>query len=63
MCSLAVVSREWWRRVVLIDIFELKRIDQRLQTISHGLGRIGIDDEYGTHFGVSGVEAVTILAH
>jgi hypothetical protein len=49
--------------VVLIDIFELKRIDQRLQTISHGLRRIWIDDEYGTHFGVSGVEAVTILAH
>jgi hypothetical protein len=47
----------------VIDIFELESVDKRLQAISHGLRRVGIDDEYRTHLAVSGVAAVTVFAH
>jgi hypothetical protein len=45
-----------------IDIFELKRVDQRLQAVGHGLRRVGVDYEYGAHVAISGIP-VTIFAH
>jgi len=48
---------------VLINIFELKRIDEWLQAIGHLRRGIWVDDQNGTHFAVSRVATVTIFAH
>lgn len=46
-----------------MNIFELQRVDKRLETIGHGLRRVWVDDEDRTHFVVSWCLTVTILAH
>jgi hypothetical protein len=63
VCGLPVVSCQTAMVSGVIDIFELQCIDKWLQAISHGLRRVGIDDEYGAHLAVSEVAAVTVLAH
>jgi hypothetical protein len=43
------------------DIFEAERVGEGLQAIGHGLGRIGIDNEYGPHLAISGVAIVPMV--
>lgn len=49
--------------MVLIDIFELQRVDQRLEPVGHRHRRVWVDDENGAHFAVSRVATVTVFAH
>jgi hypothetical protein len=49
--------------VVLIDVFELQCVHERLQAVGHLLRGVWVDDEDGPHFAISEVVAVLILAH
>lgn len=46
-----------------MNVFELQSVDERLQAIGHGLGRVWVDDEDRAHFAVSGIVPSTVFTH